>query len=93
MEANQNLKERKGEGRIELQFQVEDLVMVYLNKAKLQKGIPRKLYMIRIGPYKILEKYRPNAYKIDLTKDMSLSPISNVKDLVPYRGPKMDDIG
>ena len=35
MEANQKLKEKKYEGRRELQFQVGDLVMVYLNKATL----------------------------------------------------------
>ena len=43
MEANQKIKEKKDEGRREFQFQVGDLVMVYLNKAKLQRGIPRKL--------------------------------------------------
>ena len=64
----------------------------YLNKARLQKGIPRKLQMRRIGTCKILKKYGPNAYKIDLPKDMSISPIFNVRDLVPYRGPKMCDI-
>ena len=66
--------------------------MLYLNKSRLQKGIPSKLQMRRIWPCKFLEKYGPNAYKIDLPKDMDLSPISNFKDLVPYKGPKMDDI-
>lgn len=37
------LKEKKDEGRRELQFQVGDLVMVYLNKARLPKGMPSKL--------------------------------------------------
>lgn len=41
MEANMKLKEKKDEGKRELQFQVGDLVMVYLNKARLPKGIPR----------------------------------------------------
>ena len=92
MEDNQRLKERKDKGRREFQFQVGDLVMVYRNKARLQNGIPSKLQMRRIGPCKILEKYGPNAYKIDLPKDMSLSPIFNVKELPPYRGPNMDYI-
>ena len=92
MEANQKLKEEKNERKRELQFQVGKLVILYFNKAILQKGIPSKLQMRRIGPCKILEKYGPNAYKIGLPKDMSLSQIFNVKDLVPYRGPHMDDI-
>ena len=40
----------------------------------------------------ILEKYRPNAYKIDLPKDIDFSPIFNVKELVPYKGPNFGDI-
>ena len=57
--------------------------MVYLNKDKLQKGIPRKLQMKRIGLCKVLEKYGSNGYKVDLPSDMSISPIFNVKDLIP----------
>lgn len=92
MEANQKLKEKKDEGRRELQFQVGDLVMVYLTKARLKKGIPSKLQMKRIGPCKILEKYGPNAYKVDLPKDMDISPIFNVKYLIPYKGPRVDEV-
>lgn len=46
--------------------------------------------MRRIWPCKILEKYGSNAYKIDLPKDMAISPIFNVKDLIPYKGTKVD---
>ena len=35
IEANQKLKEKVDEGRREVQFQIEDLVMLHLNKAKL----------------------------------------------------------
>lgn len=35
MEENKKLKEKKDEGRRELQFQVGDLVMVYLNNSRL----------------------------------------------------------
>ena len=80
------MKEKKDEGRRDLHFQVGDLVMVFLSKPRLTKGIPRKLEMRRIGPCKVLEKYGSNTYKIDLSKDMSISPIFNVKDLVPYKG-------
>ena len=65
--------------------------MVYLNKAKIPKGIPRKLQMRRIGPCKIVKRYGPSAYKIDLPKDMAISPIFNMKDLIPYKGTKVDE--
>jgi hypothetical protein len=61
--------------------------MVHLKKARLQKGIPTKLQMRRIGPCKILEKYGQNAYKIDLPNHLDISPIFNVQDLIPYKGP------
>ena len=43
MDGNKKLKEKKYEGRRELEFQVGYLVMLYLNKARLPKGIPSKL--------------------------------------------------
>ena len=91
VEANQKLKEKVDEGRREVQFQVGDLVMVHLNKARLQKGVPTKLQMRRIGPCKILEKYGQNAYKVDLPNDLNISPIFNVQDLIVYRGPEMTE--
>ena len=65
--------------------------MVYLSKARLPKGTPSKFQMKRIGSCKILEKYGLNAYKIDLPKDMAISPIFNVRELIPYKGPKVDE--
>ena len=53
--------------------------------------MPSKLQMKRIGPWKILEKYGPNTYKVDLPKDMSISPIFNVKYLIQYKGPKVHE--
>ena len=47
--------------------------------------------MKRIGPCKVLEKYGSNAYKVDLPSDMSISPIFNVKDLIHYKGPEVDE--
>ena len=47
--------------------------------------------MKRIGPCKVLEKYGPNAYKVYLPKDITISPIFNVKDLIPYKGPNVDE--
>ena len=38
-------------------------------------------------PFKVLEHYNNNAYKIDIPRDKySMSDIFNVKDLSPYHG-------
>lgn len=65
--------------------------MVFLNEARLQKGIPRKLQTRRIGPCNVSAKYEPNAYKVELAKEMSISPIFNVKNLIKYKGKNMED--
>ncbi|GLJ52177.1 hypothetical protein SUGI_1109930 [Cryptomeria japonica] len=60
--------------------------MVHLNKARLQKGIPNKFQMRRLGPCAILARYGENAYKVDLPSDIGLSPVFNIADLVAYKG-------
>ena len=72
--------------RRDIQFDVGDYVMVHLNKARLQKGIPTKLQMRRVGPCKVLSKYGENAYKIELPSDLGISPIFNVQDLLEFKG-------
>lgn len=39
----------------------------------------------------MLAKYGPNAYKVELTKEMSISPIFNMNNLIKYKGPEMKD--
>lgn len=80
-------KTKVDEHRKEVQFNVGDLVMVHLNKDRLQKGVPHKLQMKRIGPSTILEKYGNNAVKVQLPDNSGLSPIFNVAELVHYKGP------
>ena len=72
--------------RRDVQFDVGDYVMVHLNKARLQKGIPTKLQIRRVGPCKVLAKYGENAYKIELPSDLGISPIFNVQDFLDFKG-------
>lgn len=72
------LKAKVDEKKKDVQFSIGDYVMVHLNKARLQKGIPTKLQMKSVGPCKILAKYGANGYKIDLPSDLGISPILNV---------------
>jgi hypothetical protein len=41
--------------------------------------------MKKIGPCKILRKFDANAYEIELSDGVDISPIFNVSDLHPYR--------
>ena len=66
----QKLKAKLDEKRKDIQFVVGDYVMVHLNKVRLQKGVPTKLQMKRIGPCKILARYGANNYKVDLPHDL-----------------------
>lgn len=74
-DTSQKVKARVDATKRDVQFAIGDYVMVHLNKEWLQKGVPSKLQMRRIGPCKILAKYGSNAYKVDLPTNVSLSPI------------------
>ena len=47
--------------------------------------------MKKIGPVMILKQCGPNAYKIDLSSNISLSPIFNVSDIYTYKSIRTDD--
>ena len=50
------------------------------------KGKYTKLMMRKMRPFKILQKYGTNAYKLELPTDIGLSNIFNVFDLYLYKG-------
>lgn len=92
LDNTEKLKQKLDASKREVQFQAGDLVMVHLNKQRLQEGVPHKLQMKRLGPCQILAKYGNNAYKVDLPVDLGLSPIFNIVDLVSYKVPAIDAI-
>lgn len=67
--------------------------MAYLRKERLPKGQPTKLLMKKIGPCKIVHKFGPTAYEIELPSGLGISPIFNVCDLFPFRPPLPGDSG
>lgn len=81
------VKARVYQRRRDVQYQVSDMVMVHLSKDRFPKGSHSKLVMRRIGPCKILDKYGPKAYKIELPDDVAILPLFNVSDLKLYRIP------
>ena len=67
------------------EFQVDDLVMVYLRKERFLVGAYKKLKMKKIGPCIILRKFSSNAYEIEIPKGVGIAPIFNVENLYPYK--------
>lgn len=66
------------------EFTEEDLVLIHLTKGCLPTGSVHKLQRKKFGPFEVLNKYGPNAYKIKLPTDYNINPIFNVSDIFLY---------
>ncbi|GLJ13208.1 hypothetical protein SUGI_0207710 [Cryptomeria japonica] len=83
---SQKYKELADKKRRDVQFQIGDMVWVYLRKERLPKGKHTKLLMKKVGPCKVLKKHGLNAYEISLPSNLGISPIFNICDPTPYKG-------
>ena len=60
------------------------MVWIHLRKERFPSKRKSKLLPWSEGPFKVLEKINPNAYKIELPEDYGVSATFNVVDLRPY---------
>jgi hypothetical protein len=72
--------------RRHVEFQVGDLVMVWIRLERFPHGTVHKLHHRSAGPCKILSRLGPNAFHIELPPTLHISPIFNVEDLTLYTG-------
>lgn len=86
-EANAKYKAKADRKGREVDFKEGDLIMVHLSKGRLPTGSAPKLQKKKFGPYEVLQRYGPNAYKIKLPPNFNINPIFNVVDIYPYEAP------
>jgi hypothetical protein len=48
--------------------------------------------MKKIGPCRVLKKFRENAYEIELSDGIGISSIFNIADLYPYRAEEVETV-
>lgn len=76
--------------RREKEFQVGDLVMVYMRKGIFFVRTYNKLKMKKMGPCRILRKFSSNAYDMEPLEGIGISPIFNVAYLYLYKETKAE---
>ncbi|KAF8405865.1 hypothetical protein HHK36_007943 [Tetracentron sinense] len=76
--------------RVEHQFQVGDMVWLYLGNDRL-KGAYKKLKPIWYGLFKIVEQYGENAFKLDLLGYMQMYSVVNVENLRLFEPSLLDE--
>ena len=82
--ANEHNKVQGNKSRRDVQFKPGHLAWIHLRKERFPSKRKSKLLPRSDGPFEVLEKNNPNAYKIDLPRAHIVSATFNVADLSPY---------
>jgi hypothetical protein len=83
----QRLVHKRNVNKHPMVFEQGDLVWLHLRKECFPNERRSKLLPCADGPFKVLEHYNNNAYKIDIPRDKyNVSDIFNMKDLSPFHG-------
>ena len=81
---NSQVEQQVNKHKKSVHFQPGDLVWIHMRKERFPSKRKSKIMPRSEGPYEVVEKVGPNAYKIDLPGDYGISATFNVADLRPY---------
>jgi hypothetical protein len=88
--AKANQERNANKSRREVEFNVGDKVLLnsyHVNLASQALRTSKKLQHRFIGPYTIITKISPVAYKLELPPDLRIHPVFHVSLLRPYQDP------
>ena len=88
--AKANQEKNANKSRRDVQFEVDDQVLLssaHINLASQAKRPSKKLQHRFIGPYRIIQKVSPVAYKLDIPQTLKIHPVFHVSILRPYSDP------
>ena len=69
------------------EFSIADKVMVRVSPERFPPRTIENIHARCIGPYRVLRKTGPNAYELNISRDLSISPVFDGKDLTWYSVP------
>ncbi len=88
--AQERMAKAANKKRRNIEFEVGQKVLLKTKQLALRskKDLPRKLTRRYVGPYEILEKISPVAYKIQLPSTWRIHPTFHISKLKEYKEPK-----
>jgi transposase InsO family protein len=88
--AKANQEKNANKSRRDVQFEIGDQVLLsssHINLASQAKRPSKKLQHRFIGPYQIIQKISPVAYKLAIPDTLKIHPVFHVSILRPYTDP------
>jgi Chromo (CHRromatin Organisation MOdifier) domain len=85
LDAQNRMKTYADQSRSDVEFNVDDLVLLSTKNLRLKTEKPRKLWPRFVGPYKIVARIGPVAYKLQMPNSVKIHNVFHVSMLHKFR--------